>query len=84
MVQYMFCSENWRKFVEDEAAMGEREIQGGDDDERNDWDNGLATSRRGWRKLRQQGHIEDHIIHMGEELQEFQDGSFSSSSLASC
>ena len=35
------------KFVEDEAAMGERGIQGGDDDERNDWDNGLATSRRG-------------------------------------
>ena len=34
------------KLVEDEAATGEQGIQGGVDDERNDWDNGLVTTRR--------------------------------------
>ena len=52
-----FATEQWfstcsvleieERFVEDEAATGERGIQGGDDDERNDWDNGIGTSRRG-------------------------------------
>jgi hypothetical protein len=40
------------KFMEDGAVTGDQEIEGGDDDERNDWDNGLATTRRGLRKLR--------------------------------
>ena len=34
------------KFVEDEATTGEQGIEGDDDDVRNDWDNGLVTTRR--------------------------------------
>ena len=63
MFQYMFCSGNWKKKIrEDEVAMGQRGIEGGDDDVKQ-WLGPWRSIRRSWRKLRQQRwrHIEDDI-----------------------
>jgi len=50
------------KIHEDEAAMGQRGIEGGDDDVKQ-WLGPWLSTRRSWRKLRQQRwrHIEDDI-----------------------